>query len=895
MRAKRNRFFVTTIAMFFILLLTTPMLLPTTNAHSPPWTINNIAFCTVAPNPVGIGQSVTVGFWLVLPPITAGGPYGDRYQNMTVKVAKPDGTTETLGPFTSDDTGGTSTRYTPTQIGTYTFQMTYGGQTLVGTPTGNSNPAYIGDYSEPATSNVETLTVQQEPVGGLPFTPLPTSYWQTPINALNVHNWYAIGGASLNLGGTGKYNFSSNYNPYTLAPKTAHILWTKPEAFGGVLGGEFGGTTTYGNYYSTAQYERKYNPVIMNGFLYYNVIPGSSTTPTALVCLNLYTGETVWTNDANNLGGGSPAQTALTSSGLVTTLLCGQILDYVSPNQYGGLAYLWTTGTPNGIVSSGTTLNMFDAETGTYILSIVNGTSPSLTEDQNGNLIGYFVNATAGTQRIMGPIDDSAGPTPTIVTTTGPSLNEWNSTACIMASSWSSQASGWQWRPPQNAIMPFANGITWKSPLATNISGAPLPSTLAIRDINSGVIVLGAELTSASFFNVGYVILAGYSSDTGKQLWIENVTQVPYTDIDSSGITFLASNGIFVIPCEETGIVTGYSMNTGAQLWQTNVSPFNPYSSIGQLWGVIANATLFLVGFGGDIWSINMFTGGINWYTNTTAFQGSAETNSPYGTWPIWTQTGGGLADGILFLQEGHEYSPPLFIGAQQLAINTTNGKLVWSIDAFDVNSRPAMAYGIMTTINAYDNQIYAYGMGPSKTTVNAPNPVTTVGSPILIRGTVTDISAGSKQEAVAANFPNELPAVSDDSMSHFMEAVYMQQPLPTNSTGVPVTISVIDSNGNYRQIGRTTSDGSGMFTFTLIPDIPGNYTVIANFGGTLSYYPSNAETSFFASEPAATPTPQPMQSASLADQYILPGIAAIIVVIVVCFAITILLLRKRP
>ena len=192
-----------------------------------------------------------------------------------MKVAKPDGTTETLGPFTSDDTGGTSTRYTPTQTGTYTFQMTYGGQTLVGTPTGNSNPAYIGDYSQPATSNIATLTVQQEPVGGLPFTPLPTSYWQTPINALNVHNWYAISGASLNLGGTGKYNFSSNYNPYTLAPKTAHILWTKPEAFGGVLGGEFGGTTTYGNYYSTAQYERKYNPVIINGFLYYNVIPGS--------------------------------------------------------------------------------------------------------------------------------------------------------------------------------------------------------------------------------------------------------------------------------------------------------------------------------------------------------------------------------------------------------------------------------------------------------------------------------------------------------------------------------------------------------------------------------------------------------------------------------------------
>ena len=79
-------------------------------------------------------------------------------------------------------------------------------------------------------------------------------------------------------------------------------MWTKPEAFGGVLGGEFGGSTTYGNYYSTSQYEKKFTPVIMNGFLYYTVYPGSSTTPTGIVCVNLYTGQTVWTDNAANLG-----------------------------------------------------------------------------------------------------------------------------------------------------------------------------------------------------------------------------------------------------------------------------------------------------------------------------------------------------------------------------------------------------------------------------------------------------------------------------------------------------------------------------------------------------------------------------------------------------------------
>ena len=53
-------------------------------------------------------------------------------------------------------------------------------------------------------------------------------------------------------------------------------------------------------------------------------------------------------------------------------------------------------------------------------------------------------------------------------------------------------------------------------------------------------------------------------------------------------------------------------------------------------------------------------------------------------------------------------YSPPLFHHAQQLAINLTDGALVWSILAFDVTSAPAISDGVMTTLNAYDNQIYA-------------------------------------------------------------------------------------------------------------------------------------------------------------------------------------------
>ena len=123
-----------------------------------------------------------------------------------------------------------------------------------------------------------------------------------------------------------------------------------------------------------------------------------------------------------------------------------------------------------------------------------------------------------------------------------------------------------------------------------------------------------------------------------------------------------------------------------------------------------------------------------------------------------------------------------------------------------------------------------------------------------------------------------------------------MQQPKPTNTTGVPVNIYVLDSNGNYRQIGSTTSDSRGMFTFTWTPDITGDYTVVADFAGSESYYPSSAETSFTVGNPAATLTAAPTVAASMADQYFIPFAAAIIIVIIIGFvAMAVLMQRKRP
>ena len=83
-----------------------------------------------------------------------------------------------------------------------------------------------------------------------------------------------------------------------------------------------------------------------------------------------------------------------------------------------------------------------------------------------------------------------------------------------------------------------------------------------------------------------------------------------------------------------------------------------------------------------------------------------------------------------------------------------------------------------------------------------------------------------------------------------------MQQPKPNNATGVPVTISVVDANGNYREIGTTTTDATGFYSFQWKPDIDGKYTVYAKFGGSESYWPSQATTAFAVDPAAPTPTP---------------------------------------
>ena len=120
-------------------------------------------------------------------------------------------------------------RYTPSELGNYSFVFNFPGETLAG-----DNPApplfpgqppnqFIGDYFKPSTSEAARLTVQQNPVPSLPTIPLPTSYWTRPIQSGNglwstiSGNWLGLG-ASIIFANTGDYNITGSYNPYSEAP-----------------------------------------------------------------------------------------------------------------------------------------------------------------------------------------------------------------------------------------------------------------------------------------------------------------------------------------------------------------------------------------------------------------------------------------------------------------------------------------------------------------------------------------------------------------------------------------------------------------------------------------------------------------------------------------------------
>jgi hypothetical protein len=871
----------------------------------PPGThIATYANINVAPNPIGVGQTVNVNFYLASPLIDSSRP-----TNMTVKVTDPSGNVQVKGPYTGDTTGGTFFNFVPDKAGNWTFQLFYGGQVTAGSAGfGGGPPTNGGLIEDPSQSTVYTLVVQEEPIvqTGYPLTPLPTSYWETPVSAQNVQNWYKIMGPWLGLGtitfaSTGAYNVSSLCNPYTPTVTSGHIIWTKTWGAGGVVGGSAGGTEDSGSYWSTRQYWPQYAPVIMNGKMYSTYYPETTGYSNGIVCTDLYTGENLWKINTT------------------AVLRCGMTTQWKTPNMYGVVGpYIWTTGnlpaSETGgklIQSTGTEMGMFgpaqktaynlySAETGQYVLSIVNASAMTLKEDSQGDIIGYYLNSTVGTMRIYGNAPQM-GTQPLVqtvnITAGKPLLCCFNFTQAL--------GNSWGWSPSQNTAIDFGLGVMWAKPVPTQINGKTISPALAMDSINplggDAVVLTGGYtiMQGGGDETCGWLVVASMDDTTGDVLMCKNFTYadgyqslLPYTRTTSCNV-----DGNRVIANVVNNKIDAFNIRTGAKAWSSTLDTpsgsTNTYDSFG-FKAAPVNGKLLLFGLGGDIWSYNGKTGAEEWYTNTTSLIGDSGIETPYGTWPLWVFSSQAYTPEVAYLAIGHEYNPPLFHGGQLLAVNMTDGTLVWSELGAYIRS-VAIANGVLLSLNAYDNQIYAFSKGPTKITVDVPSIGVTTATPIRITGTITDVSAGVTQSEVAKNFPNGVPCVSDASQSKFMEHVYQDQPAPTDTTGVPITLSVVDQNGNYRTIGATMSTPSGSFGFTWTPDIQGDYQIYATFEGSNSYWPTSAGTSFYAGEaPTAAPTQVAAQTVDNTMLIVAIG-TAVIIAIAIVGAVLLLAIRKRP
>ncbi len=248
------------------------------------------------------------------------------------------------------------------------------------------------------------------------------------------------------------------------------------------------------------------------------------------------------------------------------------------------------------------------------------------------------------------------------------------------------------------------------------------------------------------------------------------------------------------------------------------------------------------------------------------------------------------IADGLIYTYNTeHTPSQPYNRGWKLHCINATTGEGIWNITG--PMAQGAVADGYLTASNAYDGYMYVFGKGISTTTVTSPDVAIPKGTSIVIKGTVLDQSPAQPGT----------PCVSKQSMATQMEYLHMQHPIDgldhnVTLTGVPVTLTAIDPNGNVIAIGSTTTNAYyGTFSYEWIPANEGKYTITASFSGDDSYGSSSAGTDMsVGTTPISSTTPAPVQAAPDYTMTIIAAAIAIIIAVLIVGVAIVLILRKR-
>ncbi|MCW3995753.1 MAG: PQQ-binding-like beta-propeller repeat protein [Candidatus Bathyarchaeota archaeon] len=939
-----------TIAILIMMVLTLTTAIPLLSiplSHAA--TVNFYSYIYVAtsagPRGVGVGEKMLLVAWTAdMPPDTGeilgvvASPTGRAgWYGMQIKVWDPDNETTTLDMPYSDPVGANYISYTPTKVGTYRVQaiFPYTDKELKTTLVSGGSVYTAGDHYiySAAVSPIETFEVHSEPTQQWIESPLPTGYWTRPISGAS-RTWYTLAGnwlgGAANVWPMGSSGGNVGTYAWGSAPESAHILWSKPFFLGGITDERFGDSAGHTAHYQGVEFSPT---IILDGKIHWS--PRYTTHGNkGYEIIDLYTGETLYL-DWN-----------------ATRPAFGTIYKYESPNQHGTFSYLWDTGqTVSFFGVTGTPIKLPEVVTVSRVVQTANlsvikvgnpyklnrtttplttGTIWKMIDAHTGNTICYIANvSTSGTQ-VYGT--DGSILYYNLVnkgTTTNPRYycTVWNSSAGTMVAS-QSGTGYWQWRPAGGdfgAENPYFGTGDFMNPMSMdwdivhngevfysqnfsipNIIGpfnSILNETGTIRAIRQDdIMIVGTQGRNDKRGVVqGWMIgISLKPENKGAQLWKTTFTP-PFVDIDKNITTASMFTGGFTLNgvYPEDGImvfsevkqlkVWVYDLYTGQPLWETKPGELPQYNFYGQSVLVMDHKVIIYGGYAGQMNAYDAKTGEKVWTYNALGIGDE----SPYGNYPI---TVSAISDDKIYTTSWeHSYTIPLIRGPNLRCINVTTGEEIWSI--LDFGGGVAVGDGRLVSSNSMDNMIYCYGKGLSGTTVSAPQTLTTLGSSVMITGTVTDQTpTGRRTTNDKIDFTLKgTPAISDEDMGRWMEYLFMQQAYPADAKGVPVDLYAIDPNGNYIPIGTTTSDIHGNFGIMFTPEVPGTYQIHASFAGSKSYGSSSATTYMAVGEaPADAPTSTP-QPASVADIYFVPAIVGLFVFMAVIGAIIILMLRKRP
>ena len=802
------------LAITLLLVITTLFALPI-NSTTAQTEITSYAYLQAIPNPIGVHQTTYITMWVDAPLPDANVDNDIRRHDYKLTITKPDGSIQTMNwPVIHDTTNLQFTSWTPTEVGDYTLQFDYAGQTYTWDES-SLQRQYTGTVFSPA-SRTEILTVTADPLPDpISSYPLPSEYWTRPIDGQNP-DWYTITSHWLSGNYLGSHQVFQGFELFQkdgIGPESSHIMWTKPIEVGGIIGGtatQVDGAT----YYSGGSYEGRFNnAIIMHGILYYPVPLGHSGSGGGYAAVDLRTGEELWFRE--DLGG-------LTETGYYSPIAKGQLYDFEDINQHG---------VPGGVLwqTIGSTWNAIDAYTGLWMYNLTNVPNGFEVYTDSGEIVRYVMDADAGW------------------------LALWNySAADGTRGSPEGSGSGYhQWRPSGKSI-DTSDAYSW------NISLPDLPgnSDPAIVAVLPGDVILGRSSTIAPGvfrFPRGtpdpYTVwaISDKPENRGELLWKRDYP-APANTLSMQLGPVDPVYRVWTMNEIETFQWRGYSLDDGSPLWGPTTTEFRDFQYFGGGEGagqraVTAYGKLYVAGYAGEVFCYSMIDGDLLWKFNDT----DSGRQTPWGMIPVFISA---IADGKVYLFN-NEHSPnsPLYKGYRIYCIDAENGNEIYKMFGWAGQtggrglSTSVLADGFLVYYNYYDNQVYCVGKGPSKTTVTVQNDVIAKGESILIKGMVTDTASGTEQNEQAARFPNGVPAVADENMAAWMEYVYMQKPCPEMVTGVPVKLTAFDSNGGMVDLGFVTNDGSGVYTKMWTPDSEGEYRIVATFEGSRSYWTSYAET----------------------------------------------------